>query len=156
MTRGRRLGVAVVGILAALVLGLAVGAEATVPVILRTDVDLEGTPALLTIRGLNFGAMAIPKVKLAGLDLPVLEHTPTRIVAELPEGIEAATYQLIVQRGGALPITSLPFDVAKSKDETRRPPGVNARCRNFGSAPPGRSVLRRGYFTSPGRSVRAS
>src|SRR5262249_59539535 len=69
-------------------------ADFPVPLILRADAELDR----LTIWGLNFGT-ATPVVKLAGVALPVLTYSPTQIVAGLPAGIEAASYQLPVFRG---------------------------------------------------------
>src|SRR5439155_10633 len=80
-----------------------------IPLILRADADLASLH--LTIWGVNFGT-ATPVVKLAGTPLTVLTYSTSGCVAALPFGIEPASYQLLVFRGGSLSVPSLPFEVA--------------------------------------------
>jgi microcystin-dependent protein len=109
MARVGRLGVGLIAIIAVLLVAGAARADLGVPLILRANANLD--TLALTIQGVNFGS-ATPKVRLAGVPLPVLIYSATEIVAGLPDGIEPATYQLVVLRGGVLPIPSLPFEVA--------------------------------------------
>jgi hypothetical protein len=101
--------VGLIGVIAGLLVAVTARADLPVPLVLRADADLEALE--LRIWGVNFGS-ATPKVRLAGVPLTVLTYSASEIVAALPDGIEHATYQLIVLRGGALPIPSLPFGVA--------------------------------------------
>jgi hypothetical protein len=123
MTSARRLAAVAVGIiLAMLMLGGVARAQVSIPFILRADADLANLH--LTIWGVNFGTVT-PVVKLAGTPLTVLTYSTTGIVAALPFGIEPASYQLLVFRGGSLPVPSLPFEVAIGAVGPPGPQGPN-------------------------------
>jgi hypothetical protein len=65
----------------------------------------------LVIAGENFSAIRLPTVRLGGVSIPVLSASDTQIVALLPAGTDAGSYQLIVVRGGVLSVASDPFEV---------------------------------------------
>jgi hypothetical protein len=120
MARVGRLGVGLLGIIAVLLVAGAARADLGIPLILTAKANLETLE--LTIQGVNFGS-ATPRVRLAGFPLTVLTYSASEIVAGLPDGIEPATYQLVVLRGGTFAIPSLPFEVAIGGTGAQGPPG---------------------------------
>src|SRR5262245_59859716 len=88
-----RWGMGLIGVIMVLLVPVAARADLPLPLVLRATADLESLQ--LTIWGVNFGT-ATPGVRLAGVPMTVLLHTPTEIVVALPTGIEPASYELLV------------------------------------------------------------
>jgi hypothetical protein len=90
--------------------GPAVAEGLAIPII--QSADAEGR--VLFIDGANFGVAKTPKVSLGGTSLVVTGHSPTAIVATLPQGLPDATYFLLVtsfrQSGDSVGFPSV-FDV---------------------------------------------
>lgn len=72
------------------------GAPDRSPHVTRATVD--ESAGTLTVLGRGFGRS--PRVRLGSVRLPVIEATPTRIVAELPVGLEPGSYALRISRRG--------------------------------------------------------
>lgn len=64
------------------------------------SVTEDQTTGVLTINGTNLVLAGVqPVVTLGTIDLPVITATPSEIAAQLPAGIDSATYFLTVRRG---------------------------------------------------------
>ncbi len=69
-----------------------VAKDSTMPIIHRATVD--STTNQITVEGVNFGDTSI--LEIEGIILTLVSHTPTHLVAQLPEGLPPASYLLKV------------------------------------------------------------
>lgn len=69
---------------------------------------IDAKQSVLTIQGHSFG-QTMPSVFLGKLPLKVRESSDKQIVAELPGGLETASYRLVVATGSQARNRSAPF-----------------------------------------------
>lgn len=89
-------------------------------VIRKAQVDVSANR--MTITGVNFGS-SVPTVKLEGVKLTLVSHSPTQIVANLPSNIQPGTYLLTVSRGNGNPKNDA-FDVTIGATGAQGPAGA--------------------------------
>jgi hypothetical protein len=79
-------------------------ALAATPAILSAIVNTTTTPPQITISGTNLTPTSgAPVVNLDATGLTLVSYTSTQIVAQLPSGLTAGSFRLIVSNGGTTP-----------------------------------------------------
>lgn len=120
-----------------------------VPVITGATANLATNPATLTIAGQNFGTVP-PTVKFANAPLTVSSFSATSVVANLPAGVSAGSYQVVLVNNtnpNSLLRTSLPFDVTLGSGGPQGPPGPVGPSNVYINSSPGVVALGSSYTT---------